>query len=144
MPNFTGNFKGKNIVMTAVSMNDTPGHDLVLRQSLATHMSSDALFNGTKSTVCGTADLIRGNGQERGYFMNEHSNGDLDCGTYECKVSMVNGQMTMEGTWKYTHGTGQFNGITGNGTFKGRMTSPTDAETSYEGSYQLKAGIRAA
>jgi hypothetical protein len=56
----------------------------------------------------------------------------------------VNGLLTMEGSWTFTHGTGQYSGITGNGKFHGRMTSPTDSETSYEGSYQLKAGTRAA
>jgi hypothetical protein len=144
MPNFTGSFKGRSLVQTIVSLHDTPGHDLVLRESVSTHKSSDAHFNGTTNTIWGTADLVRGHGHERGYFVNEHSNGDRDCGTYECKVSTVNGKITLEGTWKYTHGTGQFNGITGNGTFTGRLTSPTEAETSYEGDYQLKAGTRAA
>ncbi len=144
MPNFTGNLKGRTVVMTAVSLNDTPEHQLMLRQSSAKQSCSDALFNGEKHSSWGTADLLRGQGQERGYFVNEHSNGDCNCGSYECKVSTVNGQITMEGTWKYTHGTGQFSGITGNGTFKGRMTSPTESETSYEGNYQMKAGIRAA
>jgi hypothetical protein len=95
-------------------------------------------------TSWGTADLIRGHGQQYGYFMSEHSNGDRVCGTFECRVATVSGQMVMEGSWKYTHGTGQFAGITGNGTFKGRMTSPTESETSFEGRYELKAGTKAA
>ncbi len=144
MPNFTGNLKGKTVAMTCVALNDTPEHQLMLQHSVATQRCSDTLFDSVKCTSWSTADLIRGDGQERGHFMNEHANGDRDGGTYECKVSTVNGQITMEGTWKYTHGTGQFNGLTGNGTFKGRIISPTETEISFEGSYQLKAGTRAA
>lgn len=47
-------------------------------------------------------------------------------------------------SWKYTHGHGKFAGITGNGKFKGRMTSPTEFQMSWEGSYQLEAKTRAA
>ncbi len=145
MPNFTGNLKGTTTSQTLVCLNDTPEHTMILRSSTAQHTSSDEHFNHTRHITWGTADLIRGQGHERGYFMSEHSNGDCDCGTFECKVSTnANGLITVEGTWKFTHGTGQFTGITGNGSFKGRMISPTESESTYEGSYQLKAGTRAA
>jgi uncharacterized cupin superfamily protein len=144
MPNITGNLKGKSAVHTQVSLSDTPEHALLLTVGNATQTSNDEHFNNVKHTSWGTADLTRGHGQQHGYFMNEASNGDRSCGTFECKVSTVNGLLTMEGSWTFTHGTGQYSGITGNGKFHGRMTSPTDSETSYEGSYQLKAGTRAA
>ncbi len=144
MPNITGNLKGKTAAMTCVSLNDTPEHELMLRHGTASQSCSDAHFNGAKHTSWNTADLIRGNGHEHGYFMNEHSNGDRSCGTFESKITTVNGQIMAEGTWKFTHGTGQFNGITGNGNFKGRIISPTESEASFEGHYEVKAGTRAA
>lgn len=144
MPNFTGHLKGRTTVQTIICLNDTPEHELILRESSASQSCSDDRFNKAKHTSCGTADLIRGHGRQEGYFMNEDANGDCACGTFECKVATVSGQVVMEGNWKYTHGTGQFTGITGNGTFRGRMTSPTESETSYEGRYELKAETKAA
>ncbi len=144
MPNFTGKLKGNSTVQTIVSLEDTPGHQLLLRAGNADHSCSDPLFDGTRQSSWSTADLINGNGHEHGYFVNQHANGDRETGTYEGKVSTVNNQISFEGTWKYTHGTGQFAGISGHGKFTGRMTSPNDSEVSFEGSYQLKAGTRAA
>jgi len=43
----------------------------------------------------------------------------------------------MAGTWKYSGGTGAFANISGGGTYKGRITSPTEVETGWEGNYQL-------
>ena len=144
MPNLTGNLKGTATVRTIISLSDTHGHKLLLTMGNSKQTSSDSAFNNAKQTSWGTADLVQGHGQEHGYFMNEHASGDRACGTYECKISTVNGHVTMEGKWKYTHGTGQFDGITGNGTFKSHPTAHGEAETTFEGSYQLKAGTRAA
>ena len=144
MPNLTGHLKGAATSRTIISLSDTHGHELLLTMSNAKQTSSDSVFNNAKQTSWGTSDLVRGHGQQQGYFMNEHANGDCACGTYECKVSTVNGHITMEGKWKYTHGTGQFDGITGNGTFKGHMTAHAETEMTFEGNYQLKSGTRAA
>jgi len=145
MPNFTGNLKGTNTTQTVVSCTDTPGHHLILRAGTAHQTCSDPQFNNTRHSSWSTSDMIHGKGHERGYFLNEHANGDREGGEYEAKVSTSsNGQMTMEGTWKYTHGTGQYSGISGNGKFKGHIVSPTEVEVSFEGSYQLKAGTKVA
>ena len=144
MPNFTGQLKGTSSVQTIASLNDTAGHQLMLRAGTAHQTCSDPHFNNTRHSSWSTADVTNGNGHERGYFMNEHANGDREGGTYEGKVSTKNDKVSFEGTWKYTHGTGQFAGISVNGTFKGHMTSPTETEVTFEGNYQLKSGTRAA
>ncbi len=144
MPNITGQITFKATMQTSVCLNDTPGHELVIRASSGPERSNDALFNNTVHSSYGTADLIRGSGQQHGYFVIEHHNNSRACGTYEGRISTVNEAVTVDGTWKYTHGTGEFEGISGNGTYKGRMTSPTELEASFEGSYQLKSGTRAA
>jgi hypothetical protein len=144
MPNFTGQIKGRTVTQSIVSLNDTPEHQLMLSSTTATQTCSDPQFNSHHHDAWGTADLTKGHGTQHGYFANEHAHGDRSCGSYEGKVSIVNGQLSMEGTWKYTHGTGQFSGITGNGKFKGRQTSMTETEVTFEGSYQLKSGTRAA
>jgi len=144
MPNFTGQLKGTSTAQTIVSCNDTPGHQLMLRVGTAQQTCSDPLFNNTRHNSCSSADVTNGNGHEHGYFVNEHANGDREVGSWEGTITTKNDKVSFEGTWKYTHGTGQFSGISGNGKFHGHMTSPSDSEVSFEGNYQLKAGSRAA
>jgi hypothetical protein len=83
------------------------------------------------------ADLVSGSGTQKGYFINQHANGDTDQGTFECSVATAGGAVTLEGTWKFSGGTGALTGLSGSGAFRGRMTSPTVVETSWEGGYQL-------
>lgn len=144
MPNFTGQLKGTNVAQTFVSCNDTPGHQLMLRAGTAQQTCSDPLFNNTRHNSCSSADVKNGNGHEHGYFVNEHANGDREGGEYEGTITMKNDKLSFEGTWKYTHGTGQFAGISGNGRFKGHMISASESEVSFEGNYELKSGSRAA
>lgn len=144
MPNFTGSLKGTNIALTMISCNDTPGHQLILRAGSAQQTCSDPLFNNTRHNSYSSADVTNGNGREHGYFVNEHANGDREGGSWEGTITTKEGNVSFEGSWKYTHGTGQFAGISGNGKFKGKMSSPSDSEVTFEGSYQLKAGSRAA
>ena len=144
MPNLTGQLKGALTTQTIVSCNDTPGHQLILRAGTAQQTCSDPHFNNTRHSSWSSSDITNGNGHEHGYFVNEHSNGEREGGSYEGKVSMKGDKVSFEGTWKYTHGTGQFTGISGNGTFKGHMTSANESEVTFEGNYQLKAGTKAA
>ena len=64
----------------------------------------------SKITYWGTADLIAGNGPQRGYFVNEHSDGDRDFGTFEGRIATSDGQVTIEGAWIFTGGTGKLEG----------------------------------
>ena len=64
------------------------------------------IWNDSKITYWGTADLIGGNGLQRGYFVNEHSDGDRDFGTFEGRIATSGGQVTIEGAWKFTGGPG--------------------------------------
>jgi hypothetical protein len=145
MPNVTGNFTGKCTVQTNCSLHDTPGHEMSLMEVRGSQVTSDDNWKDAKVNYWVTSDLTQGRGVQHGYFVNDHPNGDRDCGSFEGKMSVnANGQGTMEGMWKYTHGTGMFSGISGGGKFNGRLTSPTEVEMSWEGSYQLAAGTRAA
>jgi hypothetical protein len=83
------------------------------------------------------ADLVSGNGSQKGYYINQRANGDTDRGTFECTITSAGGAVTLEGTWKSSGGTGALAGVSGGGTFRGRMTSPTEVETKWEGTYQL-------
>jgi hypothetical protein len=99
---------------------------------------------GPRRAEINRPQLIAGNGPQNRYFVNEHADGDRDLGTFEGMIVTASGEVTIEGVWKYTGGTGNFEGLTGGGTYKGRMTSPTAVENTWEGTYELAAKARAA
>jgi hypothetical protein len=55
------------------------------------------------------------------------------------RVATSGGQITVEGTYQHTGGSGKFKGLSGNGAFKTKMTSPKDVEASWQGTYKLAA-----
>jgi hypothetical protein len=136
MPSASGSFIGKTNPQAMVSLTDAPDHEMSLIEVTGPQTSSDPLWNGATVSYWGAADLVAGCGTQIGYFMNRHANGDIDRGTFAGKITTAAGAVTMEGSWKYSGGTGAFARISGGGTYKGRI-SPTDVQTSWEGTYQL-------
>jgi hypothetical protein len=65
-------------------------------------------------------------------------------GTFEGRVRTSGNEVTDEGSWKYTGGTGMYKGITGGGTYRSRMTSPTTVESNWQGNYELAARTKVA
>jgi hypothetical protein len=105
---------------------DQPNHILSLAGISGTQKSSDEKWNNSTVTYWGITDTVDGKGTQRGYFVNDHGNAGRDFGAFEAKVASVGGQVTVEGTWQYTGGTGDFRELTGKGTFTTRLTSPTE------------------
>jgi len=142
MPAMTGSFSGSVRGQTSISLPDRPSHTLDLAEITGRQKSSDERWNNASITYWGFTDIIEGKGTQRGYFVNSHGGEDRDWGTFEGKVATISGQITVEGTWQFTGGSGKFSGLAGNGTFKTRLTSPTDVEASWQGTYEL-AGAKA-
>ena len=142
MPAMTGSFSGSVRGQTSISLPDRPSHTLDLAEITGRQKSSDERWNNASITYWGFTDIIEGKGTQRGYFVNSHGCEDRDWGTFEGKVATISGQITVEGTWQFTGGSGKFSGLAGNGTFKTRLTSPTDVEASWQGTYEL-AGAKA-
>ena len=143
MPNVTGSFSGRATSQTIAPL-DMPNHEVRLATISGIQKTSDPNWNDSRITYCDMSDLTAGSGPHHGYFTNMHANGDRDFGTFEGTVKTAAGQTTIEGTWKYIDGTGQFKGITGGGTYKGRLTSSTEVENAWEGKYELAVKARAA
>ena len=137
MPQASGSFTGKTGSQAMVSVNDVADHEMSIVEVTGQQSSSDPLWNGATVVYWGVADLIGGNGTQTGYFMNRHPNGDTDSGTFEARLTTAGGVVTMQGTWKFSGGTGTFARISGSGTYTGRISSPTEVQTSWEGTYQL-------
>lgn len=144
MPNMSGSFSGKTRVQSAISLSDTPGHQLQVAEITGSQRSNDDNWNNAGLVYWGVLDLVEGSGTQRGYYVNQRANGDRDCGTFEGKVITVQGQTTLEGTWQAVTGTGKFAGVKAEGTYQGRMTSLNEVEMSWEGRYELAASARAA
>jgi hypothetical protein len=143
MRNLTGSFNGRAVLQTTIAPSDVSNHELNLMEVRGAQKSSDPRWDHAKITYWGTADLVAGHGSQRGYFVNEHADGDRDFGTFEGEISNAAGQVTLDGSWRFTGGTGKLAGLTGNGTYKGRLTA-AEVENAWEGSYQLAAKTQAA
>jgi hypothetical protein len=143
MTNLTGSFSGHIKSQSAIAVPDQSGHDVSLAEVTGTQKTSDANWNNANLTYVGTTDVTDGKGTQRGFYVNTRADGDREWGTFEGRVTTVNGLPTVEGTYQNSGGTGRFKGMTANGTFKTRMTSPRDVEATYQGTYQLAAAAQA-
>ena len=133
MADITGLFSGTVNSRAFLSSSDQPNHELSLAEIAGVQRSSDPDWNGARMTFWGTRDVQSDKGTERGYFVNEHSGGDRSWGTLEGTVAINEAGLTTAGTFRFTGGSGKFSGITGQGTYRGRMTSPTQVETEWKG-----------
>jgi len=133
----SGSFSVSIRMQSIVSPADQPNHSLSVAEMRGTQSSADSKWNDATITYWGTTDMQGTQGTQRGYFQNDHGADGEDHGTFESTVSVVNGQAVAEGTWQYTGGSGTFAGITGNGTFRSTLTSPTTIEGKWQGAYQL-------
>jgi hypothetical protein len=137
MPSITGSFSGRITKQSAMPLIDQPNHELSIAEISGTQKSADPLWNNANITYWGGTDLLDGQGSQRGYYNNVHADKGRDWGTFEGKVTTSGGAMTVEGTWKFAGGDGEYRGITGGGKFKTVMKSETELEASWEGNYEL-------
>lgn len=137
MPAITGSFSGRITKQSALPLTDQPNHELSIAEVSGTQKSPDPLWNNSKITYWGLNDLLDGKGSQRGYFDNVHPDEGRDFGTFEGQVTSTGGAVTVEGTFKFTGGDGQYRGITGGGKFKTVMKSETELDASWEGNYEL-------
>ncbi len=137
MPSITGSFSGRITKLSAMPLTDQPNHEISIAEISGTQTSADPLWNNSKITYWGVTDLLDGKGSQRGYFNNVHPDEGRDWGTFESQVTAAGGAMTVEGTYKFAGGDGQYRGLTGGGKFKTVMKSETELEGRWEGNYEL-------
>jgi hypothetical protein len=133
----TGTFSGKITTQAVASLFHEDNRALTLVVVAGPQTSPDPLYNGARITYWGTSDLQNGNGPQKGHWCNEHTDGDRDWGTFEGRIITSGQQVSMEGTFKFTGGTGKFKDITGGGKYKGHFPSITDVVNNWEGEYPL-------
>jgi hypothetical protein len=136
MTDMNGTCLSKTQSQSMVSVHGVADHQMGITVTLGTHRSSDSRWNGAQMTSVVTTDVTAGQGLQRGYFHNIHTNGDTSHGTFEAKVTTTD-TTTVEGNWYLSAGTGALAKVTGSGPFKTQMTNTTDADMKWSGSYEL-------
>src|SRR5271169_1545051 len=111
MPAFSGSFNGIVRGQSTVTALDQPNHLLGVAGISGTQKSSDEKWNNTTITYWGITDTVGGSGTQHGYFVDDHGAAGRDSGTFEGNVTSIGGQVTVEGNWRYTGGTGDFSDI---------------------------------
>jgi hypothetical protein len=137
MTQSSGSFVGEVVSQTTTAMTDEATHVFNLAQVEGQQSSTDDLFDGAAIVYWGIADLIAGNGSQRGYFVNTNDNGDRNFGTFEGQVTTSGDQITLDGQWQFAGGTGAFEGIQGGGGYHGQFVSPTALKMEWDGEYKL-------
>lgn len=126
----------------SVTVEPTRNHYLLLSRSVGTNASTGEhkFMDGAKAVNASFADLAQGNGPEQGYAIFSQDGSSITC-QWEGRVTTAPGKdapvISFEGTFTWTHGTGQFANIRGAGTFKGHYTSQTTYEADWMGEYLL-------
>lgn len=112
---------------------------LLLTQSSGTNRNTgkSAYMDGAAAISREIADLTQGNGPHQGYIT-EILGADTTVTRWQGKVTTILGPdqkpiTRFEGSWSKFKGTGQYDGVTGAGSYRGRMTSPTEYTVEWSG-----------
>jgi hypothetical protein len=142
MPAFSGSFLGTVRSQSNIVLADQPNHSIGVAEISGTQKSTDPKWDNSAISYGAFTDMLGAQGTQRGFFTDDHGSAGIDRGTFEGNVSIVGGFPVVEGKWQYTGGEGSFASITGGGTFKTKLTSPTTVEATWQGAYEL-AGAKA-
>ena len=137
MTKFSGSFTGKVNWQTKVSLPHLANHHLILEEGSGEQDCTDAKWKGVIVTYWSMITLVEGRGSSQAYYSNVDVDGDRDWGKFGGTITASGDQITLEGTWKLDGGTGKFEGIKGNGNYKGRMVSPTEVKIEWDGEYEI-------
>ena len=137
MPSITGSFSATITKQNGMPLADHPNHELTLVEVSGTQESPDPLWNHSQVTYWAVTDVQDGKGTQTGYYNNVHGDRGRDWGTFEGKVTVQGGKMTVEGTYKFAGGEGDYRGVTGSGKFKTVLASETEIHCAWDGRYTL-------
>jgi hypothetical protein len=142
----TGKF-GPTLSQTLLLPTDVPKHEVMLTNRVQTWNSTDPEWNNVEVTQFVFTDYIAGSGYHRGHNTNLHPGGDRTFISYEgqtMRTTNADGSWAskFEGTFRFTGGTGKFQGISGQGTYIGKASAPggstpTAASFDWQGEYSL-------
>jgi hypothetical protein len=128
----------------SIIVGDVTGHRISLMISEGENVNTGErkFMDGAQIVNMSHADLVQGNGVDQGYIRLTKS-GDTTFAKWQGKIKTKvmpegNPVTSLEGTFIYTKGTGSFEKIKGEGTFKGEFTSKTEYTVEWQGSYFIE------
>jgi hypothetical protein len=139
----SGVFSLKYTQQQALPVSDAAGPVLLLTQSTGSNRSTGKFdyMPGAEVINREIADLTQGNGPHQGYIT-EIKGADTSVTRWQGQVTTTLGAdqkpaTRFEGKWTKVSGTGRYEGVTGNGTYTGRMLSPTEYTVEWKGEIVL-------
>ena len=123
-----------------IIIGDTEGHVFSLSAYKGSNKSTGEVkfMDGAQIENSGFSDIVKGNGPHQGY-VKLFQNGDAVFAKWQGEVATEIAKdgpvTTFKGNFFYIAGTGQFKGIQGRGTYKGRFTTKTEYIAEWEGEY---------
>ena len=130
--------------MDSIVVGDTDGHNMSLATSKGTNADTgeNGFLDGAEALNFSYGDLTKGSGPHQGYATIKKDK-DMIISKWqgEVKVTMTEEgtpKIAFMGTFEYIKGAGQFENISGKGTYKGHFTSKTEYVVDWKGEYSLK------
>jgi hypothetical protein len=127
----------------ALPVSNAAGPVLLLTQSIGTNRNTGKsdYMAGAEVVNREIAELTQGNGPHQGYIT-EIKGADTAVTRWQGHVTTTLGPdqkpaTRFEGTWTKVSGTGKYDGVAGNGTYTGRMLSPTEYAVEWSGEIVL-------
>ena len=133
-----GSFSLKYAEQHPLPVPGSEGHTLLIGRVQGTNRSTGPTryMEGAAVSNLEFADLTQGNGPHQGY-LTMISGADTVLTKWSGKVTTTMSDKTpmtsFEGTWTKAKGTGQYEGISGAGSYKGRFTSRTEYVVDWKG-----------
>lgn len=122
-----------------VPIGDTEGHIIMLGVSsgLNSDTGNQNFMEGATATTRSTADLIKGNGPQAGYFTLS-KDGNETVAKYSGIIKTVLSKdkkpiTSFSGKWEYTNCKGEYEGCSGEGTYRGHFISENAYIVEYKG-----------
>jgi hypothetical protein len=127
---------------TRMTVEDNAQRVVTMSRRVDKQTNRDPLCPSATVLLVGVSETTSGSGSHHGWQTAECANGDKTFSTYEGVTKVVPNpggrpDVTWSGTWRLTGGTGSFEGVTGRGTYNGRVTAE-GAMSDWEGERELK------
>lgn len=131
----------------AIEVSDRPGHALTISQRRCT-WTKPLVVAGAKTKEGVTVDFaerMEGGLHVHGYDVETLDSGDKLTWRTMGQVLGEKGPATSKGRWSFMKGTGKFKGITGGGTYEGKLEADDSLTLTLEGVYlpaEMPGGIK--
>ncbi|MGH7856333.1 MAG: hypothetical protein ACREQY_03315, partial [Candidatus Binatia bacterium] len=133
-------------VLARVSVEDTPGHELIQSTGLDRLTTPDPIlgvsFEGAELRRHDQSDVVRGSGVIRGYGVWQAATGEKLFMVYGYKVPPFpesgEGVVPFDGTFEWIGGTGRLTDVRGAGALQGEITRAGRAKYRWNGTYRVE------